>query len=88
MPDGIRAFCFPRDDHDFAVQVERLVRESPEEPFEAAVEAMLRGTYPLAVIAPRQAMAAVDGQRVWYVYRDGAYATHDDGGTPADGGSS
>jgi hypothetical protein len=48
---------------------------------------MLRGAYPLAVISPRQAMAAVDGQLVWYVYRDGAYATHDDGGTPADGGS-
>ncbi len=87
MPDGTRVLCFPRDDHSFVVQVERLVRESPEEPIEAAVQAMLRGTYPLVVISRRQAMAAVDGRRVWYVYRDGAYVTHDDGGMPADGGS-
>jgi hypothetical protein len=40
---------------------------------QAAIEAMLRETYPLAVIWPRQAMASIDGLRVWYVYRDGSF---------------
>ncbi len=51
---------------------------------DAAIEALLRETYPLAVISPRQAMAAVDGLRIWYVYRDGAYQAHQDVGTPDD----
>lgn len=84
MPDGIRAFCFPRDDRDFGDHVERLVQESSEEPMGAAIEALLRETYPLAVISPRQAMAAVDGQHIWYVYRDGAYPKHQEMVTPVD----
>lgn len=68
----VTALCFPEDDADFVVQVHRLVQATDADaPLHAAVEALLRETYPLAVISPRQSMAAVDGTEVWYVFRDG-----------------
>ncbi len=67
--------CFPEDDVVFVGQVRRLVRSTAADgALHAAVEALLRESYPLAVISPRQSMAAVDGTEVWYVFRDGGLA--------------
>jgi hypothetical protein len=90
MTNVVRAVCFPLDDDGFVVRVQQLVRlvdhvdrvagtfqEAPAhgEPLQAAMEALLRETYPLAVVAPREARpASADGDRVWEVYRDGAFA--------------
>lgn len=67
------AVCFPRDDPGFAERVQILL-DGPhaERPFAAAVQALLRETYPLAVISPRHELADVGGGRVWYVFRDGS----------------
>lgn len=68
----VSAICFPEDDAVFVSQVRQLVRATDADmPLHAAVEALLRESYPLAVISPRQSMAAVDGAEVWYVFRDG-----------------
>lgn len=67
------AVCFPRDDPRFAERVQTLLDGSTSEgPFEAAVQALLREIYPLAVISPRHELAALDGARVWYAFRDGS----------------
>jgi hypothetical protein len=31
-----------------------------------------RGSHPLAVVAKRHYLAAIDGAEVWYVFRDGS----------------
>ena len=75
MADEVRALCFPRDDDAFASHVQRLVEAAPQdEPVWAAVEALLRKTYPMALISPRLGMATLDRVVVWYVYRDGTFA--------------
>ena len=68
------AVCFPRDDPGFAERVQILfdVADSEDRPFAAAVQALLRETYPLAVISPRHELAALDGELVWYAFRDGS----------------
>lgn len=74
MADEVRAVCFPREDGAFAAHVQRLVEAvTDDEPVWAAVEALLRESYPLAVISPRLGMATVDRVVVWYVYRDGTF---------------
>ena len=73
MTHEVRAVCFPSDDPVFVVHVRQLVLSpSPSEPLQAAIEAMLRETYPLAVISRRHPLASLDGQPIRYVYRDGA----------------
>jgi hypothetical protein len=79
LTQTVRAFCFPNDDVAFV----RLVHEAvgwhaDREPFDAAVEAMLRETYPLVVVSARAPMAAVDGRTVVYVFRDGRVVPHAD----------
>ena len=72
MADVVRAVCFPRDDAAFVARVQQLIHPpAAEEPLLAAVEALLRETYPLARVSPRDPGAALDGKRVWYVFRDG-----------------
>ena len=76
------AVCFPRDDPGFAERVQILFEGShSERPFAAAVQALLRETYPLAVISPRHEFAALDGRRVWYAFRDGSAMPNIDGDT-------
>jgi hypothetical protein len=71
MNDTPLAVCFPRDDREFAARVRTLLGGSPAEwPFAAAVQALLRETYPLDVISPRHELAALDGAQVWYSFRD------------------
>jgi hypothetical protein len=66
------AACFPRDDRAFAEHV-RYIFDGPHfEPFAAAIQALLRDTYPLAVISPRHELAALNGALVWYAFRDGS----------------
>jgi hypothetical protein len=67
------AVCFPRDDPGFAERVQ-LLFDGPhsEGPFAAAVQALLRETYFRAVISPRHELAALDGRRVCYAFRDGS----------------
>ena len=73
------AVCFPREDGEFAVRVQTLLDGSQSEwPFAAAVQALLRETYPLAVISPRHEPA---GARVWYAFRDGSAVLDIDGDT-------
>ena len=64
------AVCFPLDDGGFAARVRTLLDGSHAEwPFAAAVQALLRETYPLAVISPRHQPA---GTRAWFAFRDGS----------------
>ena len=80
VTEEVRAVCFPHDDEAFVGRVRELVqtkRDTSTDRMQAAIEALLRETYPLAVIWPRQAMAAIDGLRVWYVYRDGSVLSRD-----------
>jgi hypothetical protein len=68
-----RTLCFPSDDDIFATYVQTCLDGSNGEgPFPAAIQALLRETYPLAVIAPRHDLAALDGAQVWYAFRDGS----------------
>ena len=68
-----RAVCFPRDDPAFADHVQGLFAGShADRPFAAAVQALLRETYPQAVISPRHELADHDGGPVCYVFRDGS----------------
>jgi|GEM_PF-2452534 len=71
MTLAVSAVCFPPDDVAFAGVVERLVEAVAGEEVTAAVEAVLRESYPLARIAARHELAALDGRRVWYCFRDG-----------------
>ena len=76
------AVCFPRDDSRFAERVQTLFESSHAgRPFAAAVQALLRETYPLAVISPRHELAALDGWRVWYAFRDFSAVPNADGDT-------
>jgi len=71
--EGVRTVCFPHDDALFASSVQDLIEASrPDEPLQAAVQALLRKSYPMAVVSPRHALAALDGDRVWYAFRDGS----------------
>lgn len=73
------AVCFPRDDGGFAARVQILLDDSHAEwPFAAAVQALLRETYPLAVISPRHQPA---GTRAWFAFRDGSAVPSVDGDT-------
>ena len=79
MNESPLAVCFPRDDAEFAAGVQTLREGSRcEWPFAAAVQALLRETYPLAVISPRHEPAGV---RVWYAFRDFATVPSVDGDT-------
>ena len=70
------AVCFPRDDEAFAAHVQNCLDGSNGDgPFPAAIQALLRETYPLAVVAPRHVLAALDGAHVWYAFRDGLMVT-------------
>jgi len=74
MTDKVRAVCFPRVDATFDSHVRALLGAVPDqEPLWAAIEATLRETYPLAIISPRMGFAALDTDKVWYVYRDGTF---------------
>jgi hypothetical protein len=74
MPEDVRAVCFPHEDDAFAAHVRGLLDEAPDEgPIWAAVEALLRESYPMALISPRIGMASTDPGIVWYVYRDGTF---------------
>ena len=79
MSESPLALCFPRDDGEFAARVQTLLDGSRSEwPFAAAVQALLRETYPLAVISPRHEPAGV---RVWKAFRDGSTVPDVDGDT-------
>ena len=75
MAHEVRVICFPHDDRVFAGHVDRLMSAYPAlgTGVEAAVEVLLRDHYPLARVAAREVMAALDGERVWYVYREGTF---------------
>ena len=81
MTESVSAICFPREDPHFARTVHALVDPDPE-PVLAAVQALLRDTYPLAVVRSRHPLACFDGQQVWYVFRDGSVLASDEGSTP------
>lgn len=82
LTERTRALCFPRDDARFAERVEGLVDAAgPDGPIAAAVLALLREEYPLAVISPRHDLAAIDARRVWYAFRDGSLVPIIDGDT-------
>jgi hypothetical protein len=72
MSEVPRAVCFPRDDPLFAERVESLLDDAHGEgPFPAAVQALLRESYPQAVVRPRHELAAFGREGLWYVFRDG-----------------
>lgn len=76
VTDAVQAVCFPHDDDVFVGRVHELVstQASPSaERMQAAIEVLLRETYPRAVISARQSFAANDRLRIWYVFRDGSF---------------
>jgi len=80
MSESPVAMCFPHDDPRFAERVQTLLDDShPKGPFAAAVQALLRAEYPLAEVHPRHELAALDGRRVWYAFRDGSIVPVADG---------
>ena len=82
MKGSTLAVCFPRDDGEFAARVQALLDGSHSEwPFAAAVQALLRETYPLAVISPRHELAALDGAGMLYAFRDFSALPSADGDT-------
>lgn len=88
MAESVSAVCFPRDDQQFARSVHVLVVLGGE-PVMAAVQALLREAYPLAVVSARHPLASFDGRRVWYAFRDGRMVATpvDTAGAPGDGSS-
>jgi hypothetical protein len=65
--------CFPRDDPRFVERAQALLDGSHAEgPFASTVQALLRETYPLAVVRPRHALAGLGGGTLWYAFRDGS----------------
>ena len=74
MTEQVRAICFPPDDDGFVGHVRELLTATgePDERLRATVEAMLRHTYPLAVVSSRHPFAGLDDRPTWYVYRDGS----------------
>jgi hypothetical protein len=80
---GPLARCFPSDDSRFAAHAQGLFDAwRTSEPRATAVEALLRETYPLAVVHRRHELAAIDGRRVWYAFRDGSLVPVGEGHTP------
>ncbi|CAN5685628.1 hypothetical protein BH23CHL8_BH23CHL8_23080 [soil metagenome] len=81
MTEAVRVVCFPHEDHAFVVRVRQLVIApiALGEPGLAVVEALLRESYPLAVVSQRHPLAALDRGRVWYVFRDGSIAPRPEG---------
>lgn len=74
--------CFPPDDHGFAERVGVLIAgPSPDGPFAAGIQALLRETYPLARISPRHELGSLDVRLVWYAFRDGSVVPVADGDT-------
>jgi hypothetical protein len=65
------ARCFPRDDREFQRDVEAHVARVGAEITSDQALVSLREKYPHVRIVERAAIAAIDDQRVWYVYRDG-----------------
>ena len=92
MTEAVSAICFPDDDASFAGRVRTLLTDGslPGEPMRAVVEALLRDSYPLAVVSVRHSFAALDQRRVWYVYRDGGInvGSRDDEAAAEDGSGS
>ena len=74
MTDQVRAVCYPPDDEAFVARVDELLTEPGEagEALRATVQALLRQTYPSAVVSARATWAALDGRPTFYVYRDGS----------------
>ena len=66
---------FPRDDGDFEACLGRVADAlgSLEYLDPATFQEHLRGTYPNAVVHPRDSLGGLEmGGPVWYVYRDGS----------------
>lgn len=68
----VRAICFPYDDSAFVGRAHEAVQSvESDEPLEAAIQALLRTTYPLAVVKQRLSIADIEGATVLYIFRDG-----------------
>lgn len=84
--DGICALrCFPSDDPQFAATVEQILSECTRSATWSSildqVKLRLVERYPLAVIHPRNKLAANgDPEELWYCYRDGRLAVPSDDG--------
>ena len=79
-----RAVCFPRDDPRLAARAQALIDGAgPGGPITTVVQARLREDYPRVVISPRHPLAAFDGARVWYVFREGTLVPASPVGDPA-----
>lgn len=76
MTEAVRVVCFPHEDQAFFVRVQQLVMApiALGGPGLAVVEALLRESYPLAVVSQRHPLAALDRGRVLYAFRDGSIA--------------
>jgi len=75
------ARCFPRDDREFAREVEAHLAADGAAPTPAEILVLLREKYPHVRIVERSALGAIELRPVWYVYRDGRpVAGHDGAG--------
>ena len=67
--------CFPHDDALFRACAEALwVNSTTKDPRD--LQEGLRRSYPAAVVRRQHPLGVLgDGERIWYVYRDGRYVT-------------
>lgn len=81
LTQAIRAICFPQEDSVFSHYVDNLVQSVADEhgPIDAAIQSLLRVTYPLAVVSARRRVASFDDGYLVYVMRDGAVVSREQG---------
>jgi hypothetical protein len=73
------ARCFPRDDREFAREVESHLASDGAAPTPDALRTILGAKYPHIRIVERSTLATIDDRPVWYVYRDGRPVSGGDG---------
>jgi PAS domain S-box-containing protein len=77
--DAIRLLCFPHVDDVFGAWADRLLLDMGDGAVDPArFEEALRATFPAAVVRPREPIASLGAEHVWYVYRDGRYSPYAD----------
>jgi hypothetical protein len=78
-----RIRTIPSWDHAFDAHVHAVVSDLPE-PDPALLQNVLRSTYPLVLVRPRD--LAGEQENVWYVYREGRWVPNEPGKQPGGAG--
>ena len=71
---GVMLMCFPASDATFSDLAHRALADVGERPTLDAVAAILRRTYPLAILRIQESTATIGFGVRWYAFRDGRVA--------------